>query len=705
MQEFKRIFNRKFIIILVFVSVVNIFIYGYKQVTGSGYIDFNKSKNEYDSYITMYGSMDYLGDSENILNELKEKRKEEGISEDERRVLSKVIKKITYISQYNDYVSGILINAERMDRFSLFSSADSLANKEIKKSAQDYKRIANVNVKLSNTQGVESFAQYNILYYIALGLMIVVIYRIFSNRDNGMWQLERLTKRGRVYLNAERILSIIITSFIILLILFVTNLTASCIIYGGCNLSIPVQSIENFADVTFNMSIFTYLVVLFLVSWLGISMLSFIMWMLFSIFSNRNVAMIIIALLIGIEYFLYKNNTDITLFRYFKKINIMQVFYVNGITGSYSNLRIAGKIISEAYIFIVVMLFVVFAALITGYIVAINKYPQKKKTIIGRGLDYAYEKFQKVFARFPVVLKEIHKLIFTSGGLVLIIAMLVLSVYFVRESKYEYSDSKKKFDEMYLTMGGEHYDGITEELETLNRELKEAKTKLKETGELYNEGKVELSEVMAASAQMEYCSSRITEFSEMRNKVIYLDKIKQEKNINGWMISDRGYDQIIGDESEARELILLLILIIGTYLVINETIMLEYNSGMKMVTGYTAKGRKWLGIRKLTGGLIITIIMFIVIYSIDYIFLYKSYGMPYLKAPVQSLTFMENCGLKVTIFSWIIIQLVKKLLLVIAAMLVSFVMSGISAKLRNRALSSVVLVGIVMIVVIMKRFL
>lgn len=655
MQEFKRIFNRKFIIILVFVSVVNIFIYGYKQVTGSGYIDFNKSKNEYDSYITMYGSMDYLGDSENILNELKEKRKEEGISEDERRVLSKVIKKITYISQYNDYVSGILINAERMDRFSLFSSADSLANKEIKKSAQDYKRIANVNVKLSNTQGVESFAQYNILYYIALGLMIVVIYRIFSNRDNGMWQLERLTKRGRVYLNAERILSIIITSFIILLILFVTNLTASCIIYGGCNLSIPVQSIENFADVTFNMSIFTYLVVLFLVSWLGISMLSFIMWMLFSIFSNRNVAMIIIALLIGIEYFLYKNNTDITLFRYFKKINIMQVFYVNGITGSYSNLRIAGKIISEAYIFIVVMLFVVFAALITGYIVAINKYPQKKKTIIGRGLDYAYEKFQKVFARFPVVLKEIHKLIFTSGGLVLIIAMLVLSVYFVRESKYEYSDSKKKFDEMYLTMGGEHYDGITEELETLNRELKEAKTKLKETGELYNEGKVELSEVMAASAQMEYCSSRITEFSEMRNKVIYLDKIKQEKNINGWMISDRGYDQIIGDESEARELILLLILIIGTYLVINETIMLEYNSGMKMVTGYTAKGRKWLGIRKLTGGLIITIIMFIVIYSIDYIFLYKSYGMPYLKAPVQSLTFMENCGLKVTIFSWIII--------------------------------------------------
>ncbi len=705
MQEFKRIFNRKFIIILVFVSVVNIFIYGYKQVTGSGYIDFNKSKNEYDSYITMYGSMDYLGDSENILNELKEKRKEEGISEDKRRVLSKVIKKITYISQYNDYVSGILINAERMDRFSLFSSADSLANKEIKKSAQDYKRIANVNVKLSNTQGVESFAQYNILYYIALGLMIVVIYRIFSNRDNGMWQLERLTKRGRVYLNAERILSIIITSFIILLILFVTNLTASCIIYGGCNLSIPVQSIENFADVTFNMSIFTYLVVLFLVSWLGISMLSFIMWMLFSIFSNRNVAMIIIALLIGIEYFLYKNNTDITLFRYFKKINIMQVFYVNGITGSYSNLRIAGKIISEAYIFIVVMLFVVFAALITGYIVAINKYPQKKKTIIGRGLDYAYEKFQKVFARFPVVLKEIHKLIFTSGGLVLIIAMLVLSVYFVRESKYEYSDSKKKFDEMYLTMGGEHYDGITEELETLNRELKEAKTKLKETGELYNEGKVELSEVMAASAQMEYCSSRITEFSEMRNKVIYLDKIKQEKNINGWMISDRGYDQIIGDESEARELILLLILIIGTYLVINETIMLEYNSGMKMVTGYTAKGRKWLGIRKLTGGLIITIIMFIVIYSIDYIFLYKSYGMPYLKAPVQSLTFMENCGLKVTIFSWIIIQLVKKLLLVIAAMLVSFVMSGISAKLRNRALSSVVLVGIVMIVVIMKRFL
>lgn len=705
MQEFKRIFNRKFIVILVIVSIANIFIYGYKQVTGSGYIDFNKFRNEYNSYITMYSSKDYLGDSENIINELREKRNEEDISEDERRVLSRVIKKITYISQYKDYVSGILVNAERMDKFSLFSSSDSLANKEIKKAAQDYRRIENVNVKLSNTQGVEAFVQYNILYYIALGLMIIVIYRIFSNRDNGMWQLERLTKKGRAYLNAERILSIIITSFIILLMLFVTNITASCIIYGGCNPGIPVQSIESFADVTFNISIFTYLIVLFLVSWLGISMLSFIMWMLFSIFSNRNVAMIIIALLIGIEYFLYKNNTDITLLRYFKKINIMQIFYLNGITGSYSNLRIAGRIIPEVYVFIAVMLLVVIAALVTGYIVAINKYPQKKKTIIGRALDYIYEKFQKIFASFPMVLKEIHKLIFTSGGLVLIIAMLVLSVYFIRESKYEYSDSKKKLDEMYLTMGGEHYEGITEEIEALNKELKEATIKLKETGELYNEGKAELSEVMAASAQVEYCSGRNSEFTEMKNKIIYLEEIKEEKNINGWMISDRGYEQIIGDESEARELILLLILVIGIYLVVNEAIMLEYNSGMKAVTGYTVKGRKWLGIRKIVGGLVITIIMFVVVYAIDFTFLYKSYGMPYLNAPVQSLTFMRDCGLRVTIRSWMIIQTIKRLMAVIAVMFVSYTMSGISAKLKNRAVSSVALVGIVIIIVIMKRFL
>ncbi len=42
---------------------------------------------------------------------------------------------------------------------------------------------------------------------------------------------------------------------------------------------------------------------------------------------------------------------------------------------------------------------------------------------------------------------------------------------------------------------------------------------------------------------------------------------------------------------------------------------------------------------------------------------------------------------------------------VIAVMFVSYTMSGISAKLKNRAVSSVALVGIVIIIVIMKRFL
>ena len=79
--------------------------------------------------------------------------------------------------------------------------------------------------------------------------------------------------------------------------------------------------------------------------------------------------------------------------------------------------------------------------------------------------------------------------------------------------------------------------------------------------------------------------------------------------------------------------------------------------------------------------------------------------MPYLNAPVQSLTFMRDCGLRVTIRSWMIIQTIKRLMAVIAVMFVSYTMSGISAKLKNRAVSSVALVGIVIIIVIMKRFL
>ena len=71
-------------------------------------------------------------------------------------------------------------------------------------------------MKLDNDKGADAFVHYNLMYYISAALMVAVIYSLFDERENGMWQIVHNTPNGRTVLALKRLLLLAGGSFAIL---------------------------------------------------------------------------------------------------------------------------------------------------------------------------------------------------------------------------------------------------------------------------------------------------------------------------------------------------------------------------------------------------------------------------------------------------------------------------------------------------------
>lgn len=81
-----------------------------------------------------------------------------------------------------------------MKRFRIFSKQNTFSYSNILRTAQDFERVQNVELKLDNDKGADVFIHYNLMYYIAAALMVAVIYSLLMNVK---------TECGRLYITPQ----------------------------------------------------------------------------------------------------------------------------------------------------------------------------------------------------------------------------------------------------------------------------------------------------------------------------------------------------------------------------------------------------------------------------------------------------------------------------------------------------------------------
>ena len=240
-------------------------------------------------------------------------------------------------------------------------------------------------------------------------------------------------------------------------------------------------------------------------------------------------------------------------------------------------------------------------------------------------------------------------------------------------------------------------------VEDVQKQFNEAITYAQDMSEQYEAGNADIKQLNMATGNLEYYRGRYSEISELVEKMDYLERVETEYGVKGYLISDRGYESIFGRYSKSRELVLIIVLISAIMIVISEVSLLESRTGMDSMLRAGVNGRKWLELRKVIASIILVTALFLVVYGIDYMYMIKYYGMPYLDAPIMSLTYMEGCNFNVTIAGWIMLRLLVRYIVSLLTMSVALALSKIIGKKGNRALVIIVLAVLIVVVVIIEK--
>lgn len=758
MGEWKRIFNWKMLLVITFAMILNIGLFLYGQMSGRNFSDTIFANQEYQRLIERYEGMSTSDAYERIIkensaiskyvnslkpasdtqtslknviqnkNQSKDENNDQSNTEnktesksvspniDERcqemvtyfQSLSEseqtqmqldykaLIAKIKYIKQYPDSIKQIIGNAATMKKFSIFSKPGSFSYSNIIKTGKDFERVQDVTLQLGNDKATDAFVHYYYLYYIAFALMIVIIYGLFSERENGMWSIIHCAAGGRTKLALKRLFLLMTSSFIITGILYGSTLLVSFLLYGGWgDLTAPVQTVSDFDKFTYTFSKLHYIVNNFVLSGLAIFVVSIVLWMLFVLFRNRNHTLIFTGAFIGIEILLFNKIQVQSVYNALRYVNIINLFRINETYSTYNNWGFGTHVFEVLKITLIVLAVLLTISAFVAVIKFTRMKPETKLTLITKIFAAIHKSYQKIFTYFPITTKELHKLVITGRGLWVVAAVVIIAIYFSGAGIMNFTDGQMEKDKMYLEHGGKDYSYITNYVDEQNQIYNEAKQKLDEAAVKYQSGEIDMKTYIQAANNFQYNTESVRAIKEYVQKIEYLQNIKQEHGIDGYMISDRGYEEIFGQYSRQREFIIILTLVTGIMLIISESISLEYRTGMENIIRSCEKGRIWIFRRKTAACILFTIGLFMVVYGIDFWNLKHFYGMPYLQAPIMSLTFMKGCAFKVSILQWMLILLGARLLICLVTMAIAIIISKMIGKNGNRALMPLVLAGII----------
>ena len=744
MNEFRRLINRKAVIGFIALLVINVSLYVYQQTKGAGFKEIRFEAVQRQWCVDYYGDYDIEtainavnSDIQGILSYRKADKqldaeksedksdvqwgveseaavenytsvvleKYKALSESEQllflTVLRDIESQLEYIKKYPEDMKQIQTNAQQLMTFSIFSDKNSFTYNNIVKTGKDFEKVADVSLYLVNNKAAGSFVNYYYTFYFALIMMVFIIYGLSGERDNGMWGIVHSAGSGRLRLALHRLFIIAGSGVVITAGLYFTTFAVALLLYGGAGvLNAPVQSIQAFERFAVPMSQMGFVLYNYVYSAFAVLVLSVALWAVFVVNRKRNHALILTGVIAGLEVFMYYKIGLHSIYSAFKQINIVRLMKVNEVISTYANRGKGSFVISEPAIMfwaLMVLLVLSVAACIAGTVLM---RPSQGKNVLTQITDKMYAGYQHIFANVPVVFKELHKLLVTSRGITVIVVLMLFVMYFISYGKMAFSDNSRERDRIYIEKGGADYSQITALIDERRADYMQAVQKSMEASEQYENGEIGIDELSDINSTVSIYASRYAAVREFEQKQEYLENLKEETGVDGYMMSDRGYEEIFGKYGKAREIVLLMALLVSVVLIVSENIGIETSTGTKYIVN-AASGKNTVKVKRIVASLVLCIVLYVLVYGIDMIHLRSYYGMPYTDAPLMSLTFMRDCGLHITVGTFMIIRLIVRLIAMLITFAVTYVLCSRFSEVRGRVVSVLLMAAVIVIAAVM----
>ena len=292
--------------------------------------------------------------------------------------LNNIVKRAEYVNGYSDYIKSVESKAQQMNSISIFSQDNSLSSQNIQLTAEAYKPLENLSLKVGSDFSVTTVLNYDLIHYIILALNIIVVLAFVEERKRGFWSMVYATPNGRFNLAVKRCGILAISTTILCFVMYFALFVTSFSIYGGVSdLFRNVQSIEMFQNFVFPMSEIQFLFVYVLINVLAQLVPVYMMLFIVVIMQNTNLAFGVCGIIFAAEFLLYTflpSQSNLAILKYmnlFTFINpteaIVKYYNINSFV---ILVNLFSLLIISAIIF--TLLFAIFSIIGAG-----KKYPNK----------------------------------------------------------------------------------------------------------------------------------------------------------------------------------------------------------------------------------------------------------------------------------------------------------------------------------------
>lgn len=599
-----------------------------------------------------------------------------------------------HVDTYSKYLDGIIEQSESLSGISIFKNTETYSFKNLQKTRAEYEELRGITLTKGNYEGIESVISFSVVEFIILIFGFILVWYFFEDEKKGLKVISYAAPKGRIHLALRRVGVLLAGNGIFIVAVYLVLYICALIVYGAPgDLTADAQSMIIFKNCTLKISVLGYMGLNIVFHIIKAWALSLFVWMILLIFRNQIIATAVLVIILAVEGILYhvlSVQSNIVVLKY---INLFQLVQPGDVLYRYRNFKLNETPINCFNAFVVLQTVVAAASLICSCLISNNRrpvaYPGRLVIILTRALNKIKILIHMLIACLPVMGMELYKILFSQKGILLIAVWLYLLISQLDTNAVLYMGSASAMKEIYEEYSGEDDGSLRKYLAEQEAVLEQAYAEYDEICAAYEAGEISEDEyVMAGFSLMNYRGIEIR-VEEINKKLSYIDKVKEEQGIKVWFVDEKAYsvlwteNGLYADSDYKKQEFGAIVGVTLLILLLSYVFSYDNSCGMETLIRSTPKGRQKLFNIKVIMAFICCIFICIVTYGLEIYEVSQIFTIDCLGAPVQSLSFMEDFPLEISVLGfWILVELIHCLVMFAIAMIIyafSIMLKGIKA--------------------------
>lgn len=579
-----------------------------------------------------------------------------------------------YQNDYQSYIDSIAENSRELTSKKLFSDKTSFSYKSIQKTAHDFSKNRDLQLKLVNDLPVSAVLNYNIGDFVLI-LLCVFIVIIFTAEKN-VNILINTCRNGRMMLKIKQLPVLLLFSFLISSLVYISEILIALKIYNApLDFSAPIQSADMFSDCVLHISFLQLIAANIIFKAVIAVMTAFLMWLLISLSSNIILDCGIAGAVAAAELLLYKNISEQSSLSFLKTFNIFSLFDYSSIT-EYSLISVFSVPVRAEKIIWVIVLFITVCVAVLVIISSKRNYPVKTPSnvfaFLQRILKYLNTVYLKIQSAVYAGRYETFKLMHIGKGILVVAVFFLIIGFSFNTNTLVFSPEETFLNDYYEEYGGELSSAVYDSIDKMQSESQAVEKEFNAKSKQFADGEISFEEYELALAKNDAYDTQRKAVEVLRDQVGRIEVLK-EKGIEPVLINEAGYNSLFSPLSNQSELLLLLCAVIIIFL---SAFSIEKTSNMLSLNHCAKNGRQNLYLKKILCVIPKTFALTLISYLSMILQINYFYKIEYLSADIHNLQILQNVDIEVSILEYLIINFLFEFLFVTAAAFITVSLSS-----------------------------